>query len=686
MSNYASIESKDDFGDDPEGMQRRWIAELAAAKKAAKKWQDNGKRITKVYLDERDADTSLAFRTTRINLFSANINTLKAMLFGNVPRVEVGRRFEDSQDDAARVAAELLERLLNADIGQQFSWSIGQSLDDRLLVGLGLGKVRYEAEFQSIQHDAIEGETGEYDEDDNPIMQELAPAYETEEKTFEAAPVDYINWRDVLWSPARTWDEVRWFGFRNYMTRDALVERFGEKIGNAVPMGSKGRTGKGNGIEHDAWQKAEVWELWCIEEEKVYWCAEGMDVICDAKDDPLGLTAFFPCPRPMMANSTSGQYAPRADYLLAQDQYEQINELSTRITMLTRAVKVVGVYDKAAVGVQRMLNEAVENELIPVDSWAAFAEKGGIKGSTDWLPIEQIAAVIGILVSQRDALINLMFQATGMSDIMRGATVQGETATAQSIKAKFASVRVQQLQDDFARFATELQKLRAEVIVKHFDDENIVAQSNMEMSPDAQYIPQALELLRSQFAVFRIAIKSETLAAQDMAALRQEKAEFIQGLASFLQAAQPLIEKYPAATPTLLEMLKWTMTGFKGASSIEGVLDQAIASLQQNPPPPAPDPNEAKMKAEQSKQQAQGQQVQQKQQGEMQKEMFKAQAKDKEIRTQTQADLVRIGAETQANIKEQQAQAAFSTQEMQRQAGLDAVVNVNGPQNRRPPQ
>lgn len=674
MSNYAAIESKQDFTNDPEGIQRRWLAELAAAKKSAKKWQGNGKRITKVYLDERDDETSPLFRTTKVNLFSANINTLRAMLFGNVPRVEVGRRFEDSQDDAARVAAELMERLLNADIGQQFSWAIGAALDDRLLVGFGLGKVRYEAEFQSIQHEAITGSDGTV----------LADAYEVEQKTFEAAPVDYVNWRDVLWSPARTWDEVRWFGFRNYMTRDALVERFGEKIGNAIPLGSKQKSSRTGGIEYDAWQKAEVWELWCVEESKVYWCVEGMDVICDVKDDPLGLQGFFPCPRPMMANSTSGAYAPRADYLLAQDQYEQINELTTRITMLTRACKVVGVYDKAAVGVQRMLGEATENELIPVDSWAAFAEKGGIKGSTDWLPIEQIAATISILVGQRDALINLMFQATGMSDILRGSTVQGETATAQSIKAKFASVRVQQLQDDFARFATDLQKLRAEVIVKHFDDQNIVAQSNMEMSPDAPFLQQAIQLLRSQFAVFRIAVKSETLAAQDMAALRQEKAEFIQGLASFLTAAQPIIEKYPAATPTLLEMLKWTMTGFKGASSIEGVLDQAIAGLQQNPMPPQADPNEGKMKAEQAKQQARVAETQAKQQGEMQRAMFNATAKEKEIKTQTQADLVRIGAETQAEIKTQAAQAMFSTEEMQRQAGLDAVTNVNGPQNRRP--
>lgn len=668
MSQYASIESATDFTNDPEGIQQRWLAELAAARKASKKWQDNGKRITKVYLDERDNDTTLAFRTTRLNLFSANINTLRSMMFGNIPRVEVGRRYDDANDDAARVAAEMMERMLNADIGNQFSWAIGTSLDDRLLVGAGFGKVRYEAEFESIHHDAIEGETGEYDDEGEPMMMELAEAYDTEEKTFEAAPVDYVNWRDVLWSPARTWDEVRWFGFRNYMTRDQLVERFGEKIGKAVPMQGKNKTKISGGIVDDAWQKAEVWEIWCIENKKLYWCVEGMDVICDVKDDTLELTGFFPCPRPMLANVTSGAFAPRADYLLAQDQYEQINELTTRITLLTRAVKVVGVYDKAAIGVQRMLNEAVENELIPVDSWAAFAEKGGIKGSTDWLPIEQIAGTIGILVAQRQQLIELMFQATGMSDILRGSTQSGETATAQSIKAKFASVRVQAMQDDFARFATELQKLRAEVIVKHFDDENIVKQTNMEMSPDAPHIPQALQLMRDQFAVFRISIKSETLAAQDMAAIRQEKAEFIQGLSGFLTAAQPLIDKHPAAAPTLLEMLKWAMTGFKGSSTIEGVLDQAIASLQQNPPQAPQDPNAGKAEAAQKQQQGRTE-------GELAKITARAQADERKTQQELQADLMRQQASTKGKITEEAAQFAFTSAEQQRATAQDVALD-----------
>src|SRR5262245_51867367 len=174
-----SLTSLQDFAPTPSGYQKRWIAELTAAKKAADKWRRAGERITKVFLDERGGDENLSQELrggTRLNVFSANIITLRAMMFGNVPRVEVGRRFQDANDDVARVAAEMLERGLNKDIGEEFSFGIGAALDDRLLVGLGCARVAYEAQFESIHHDEIL-------DDDNTT---LAPAYDEERKTFEA--------------------------------------------------------------------------------------------------------------------------------------------------------------------------------------------------------------------------------------------------------------------------------------------------------------------------------------------------------------------------------------------------------------------------------------------------------------------------------------------------------------------
>ena len=74
-------------------------------------------------------------------------------------------------------------------------------------------------------------------------------------------------------------------------------------------------------------------------------------------------------------------------------------------------------------------------------------------------------------------LMNLLFQVTGMSDIMRGQSTAGATATEQALKAKFASTRVQEFQNEFARFASDTQRIKAEIISKHFDPQTIAERS-----------------------------------------------------------------------------------------------------------------------------------------------------------------------------------------------------------------
>jgi hypothetical protein len=114
---------------------------------------------------------------------------------------------------------------------------------------------------------------------------------------------------------------------------------------------------------------------------------------------------------------------PVADYIEYQDQATQIDELSQRIAMLTRACKVAGVYSSSAKGVQRLLNESVENELIPVDDWAAFAEKGGIAGQISFLPLKEIIGVLNELMMLKGKQIEEMDRLTGINDLMRGTTM-----------------------------------------------------------------------------------------------------------------------------------------------------------------------------------------------------------------------------------------------------------------------
>ena len=285
---------------------------------------------------------------------------------------------------------------------------------------------------------------------------------------------------------------------------------------------------------------------------------------------------------------------PRGDYLLAQDQYQQIDELTTRLKYLIRACKVVGVYDKNSTPIGRVFTEGLENQMIPVDNWAAFAEKGGLKGQMDFVPIEVIAGVIERLTAQREVLKANLYEVLGIGDIMRGMTDPDETLGAQQLKAQFGGNRLQFKQQAIGEWVAQGQRIRAQIICDKFQPQTILERSNIEKSPDAPLAQQAIAFLKepgnSKF--YRITIESETMAMVDWAQERDSRSQFMQAVGTFVTAVTPLIESKPESGPIVLQMMKWGLGGFRISKEIETVLDQAIAAAQQPVAPPEPKPLE----------------------------------------------------------------------------------------------
>lgn len=614
------------------GSYEYWNDELSVSYKELKdKFHEKSDKVVRRFLDE---DSDLSNTDDRLNLFHANVVTLRSMLYGQQPQVDVSRRFEDQNDDVGRVASEILRRHLNNDVElttDSYQDSLRLALDDYLIPGLGCCRARYDAELTS----------------DNQLIK-------------ENVEFEYVHWKDVLWSPSRVWKEVRWVAFRTYLSQERAEKRFTKEI--AAALDYKSQKIDSEQKDADPQKSAEIWEIWCKETKKVYWFSFGYKKIIQEKDDPLKLSNFLPCPQPMMANVTTSKLMPKADYLFAQDLYCEIDELQTRIRRLTKACKAVGAYDKNADGVQRIMNEATENQLVPVDSWAAFAEKGGLKGVIDWMPVKDIADVINILTQKLSEKINLLYQVTGMSDILRGATDPRETKGAQELKSKYASVRIQQMQDLFAEFASDLQRIKAEIVSRHFSKETIAKQANVASMNDLELIGPALELIKKPDDVlWRIQVRPESVAMIDYAQLKQERTEYINALALFMQSAAPLAELDQSVTPTLLELLKWGLAGFKGSNQIEGILDKAIqqamaAAQQRAAQPPPPDPKveamKMKMQADMQKSQIDAQLEMQKMKAEMQMDMQKFQMEMQQAQQKHQLEVQKMLLEIQLKRQE----------------------------------
>jgi hypothetical protein len=585
MINSAPITSDSDFENTPVGLAKRWQTEIQASQQELLKFHQDANRITQRYLDKRDA---YAKDESKVNLFWSTMQVLLSMLYARPPQADVSRSFQDYDDDVARVSGTMLQRLLNRAFNDNVSaWdsAVRQGIEDWLVVGSGQIWLRYEVTTEPYEIPAVFDEFG----------QELSPAEEAERIINEDAPCDYIYWEDFFYSPARTWHEVRWVARRVFMTKDQLKARFGEDIANVVPLGNYSKKDQVNdqSPKNDPWNKAEVFEIWCKENRKVYWYAKSCDVILDVKDDPLGLDAFFPCPKPLAANVTSSNFMPRADYIFAQDQFNELDEINTRITWLTRAAKVVGVYDKSAEGIQRVFNQGSENQLIPVDNWAMFAEKGGIKGQVDWIPIDQVVNAIGHLRQYRQDKVMQIYEVLGISDIMRGSSKASETAAAQQIKAQFGSTRIQLKQFYIADWITQALRIKAEIICKHYQPETIIKRSNIERTPDAPLALQAVQLLKDEeMNEYRINIEADSMAALDWAAERDAAVQFMQGLGAFISQVAPMAQSVPGAAPVLMSLLQWSVSKFRVSTQIESVIDQAIGALkQQGMQPPQPQPN-----------------------------------------------------------------------------------------------
>ena len=281
----GQIQEADDFADDKKGKYQRWEAELQASFDATNKWHRNANKVVNRFLDRRGAGEEDWFK---LNLFNANITTQRAMLFGRLPEVDISRANNDYDDDVGRVATIILKRLLQNDIGtpnDEYSDTLRMNLDDRLIAGLGVGRVRYEFDQEEktvAARISMEGKV-------------LAEGFSEDVVTAERAPIDYVHWRDFAWSPARTWAEVRWVAFRAHLTRDQLKERFGDEVGAKIPLEQSQITKDENmwvekdDPKQDAWSRAEIWEIWDKQSRKVYWLCKNYPTLLDENDDHLGL-------------------------------------------------------------------------------------------------------------------------------------------------------------------------------------------------------------------------------------------------------------------------------------------------------------------------------------------------------------------------------------------------------------
>ena len=360
-----------------------WLDDVSAYERAFKTWEGRVEKIQKRYRDDpRTGRTN--FSEAKFNILWSNVQTLSAATFSRLPKPDVSRRYRD-QDTVGRVAALILERGLEYHVQHypEYRNAMRSSVLDRFLGARGTLWIRYEPHFRAAQA-GLPTDGDQVTEDVDEPQEEL---------DYECVAVDYVHLKDFGHSVARTWEEVNRVWRKVYMTKEALEERFGAEIAKIVPLDADPRQtapDKAYGAQ-DPRECATVFEGWDKAKKRAVWFSKGVKDFLDEKDDPLGLEDVFPCPPPLFGTLTNDSLVPVPDFVLYQDQANELDLLADRIDGLVKSLKVCGGYDASVPELQRIFTESENGTLIPIKNWQAFAEKNGLQGSLSLVDLTPIA-------------------------------------------------------------------------------------------------------------------------------------------------------------------------------------------------------------------------------------------------------------------------------------------------------
>lgn len=676
----------------PEGSSRYWLAQIASARKVYTPFYTRGDKVIRRYKDENtDREMAQNTRGRKMAILWSNVETIKPALYNQTPVPNVSRRNKDA-DPVGRVASEILERCVAASLeSQDFDKTMRDVVQDLLLPGQGIAIEEYGADITG----------GVVDDGD----QEAQP----EKIENQRSTTRYLHWKDWLTNKARMWNEVWFFAYRSFLTREEVTERYGEEVGKAIQLDHKPEKSDGPTSEVGDDHRATIWTIWSKRHGKVYQVAPGYpEENLSQETPPTKHEGFWPMPRPLQATVANDTIIPTPDFALYQDQADAIDLLTNKIYKLTESLRLRGLYPADMDSVKRLLQDASDTEMIPVESWAMLAERGGANGIVVWFPLKEVAAALVACMEALEKQKAMLYEVTGMGDIIRGASDPNETATAQQIKSQWGSLRVRDRQRDIARFARDIVRRKAEVISQHFSMETLQQMSGMQLLTKAakaaiqqyqatmanyqqiaqqaqqagvqpppppqlpQPTPQMLKamseptweeviaLLRNDKARgFLIDVETDSTVEPDQQAEQAKAVEFTAGVVQFLEAAVKILPAAPQAAPMLGELLLFNVRRFKAGESMETAIEKFVEQMEpaaSQPKPPQPEQIKAQAEIVKAK-------------TDQQTAVIKGQAEQQAA----QAKMVQTAAEHHATMAEKQADVAIAQQSAQTEMAQQAM-------------
>lgn len=620
-----------------------WLKQIEAERKAH---ADFRKAAQVAYDEYRGKDDKEGSERSFYPIFWANTQITHSALYAKTPKPDIRKRYQDSQ--IPKEVSRAIERAIAFTLDQEaIDDHAHRVVDDFLIAGLGVGKVEY-----------------------LPVVNEGVIA-------TQRLRLEYIPWNCFYWEPNKDWDDVEWIGIEHFLSKAEVKERFKVTV-DVTATADTGMSQKTRDPEAPNEDQVRVYEIWCRKTRTLHWIGRDTADIDETIPDPLNLQGFYPVGRPMMLNVKCGALIPKPDYSYIRPLCRYVDRITKRIHSLTEQIKDVGAYDASFPELAKIADPSVaDGTLVGIQQFAMKIAAQGGRASFDAVVATRDNTNKVNVVTNLDALAEKakaqIFETTGISDIVRGASQASETAAAQQLKGHWANVRLARKQNAVNSFFRDIFRLMAEIVAEHFTPEQIAVMTGVQLTPEL-----ATVLRQDSMRSFAIDVETDSTIAGDEAEDKRQRLEFTKTFTDYAAQLFPQVTQGIIPADLAKGVMSIAVGGFKYSAELEDAIEAMPGQLQQL--------QQLNQQTQQAMQQ--GQQLQQQLQGaqaEIQKltasnqelEAFKAQT-DAQLKGaqvgKTQAETQKILAEIPAVGVEAEAKVIASRAQAQREVAQTVVA------------
>lgn len=599
----------------------KWLERIKAAEERESDWRKDAEAAEKTYACDPKARHGKIYD---FNILHSNVETIVPAIYNSTPVPDVRRRFvlaigdapappqpqpgpdgqpgqpdpqavqqfqiamqdwqkKQASDQAAKDFGTMVERVITVLIDDnRLDKEVESVSQDSFLGGRGVIRLAFEATFTDRPTMDQSGQPA-VDENGEPVTEEKASG--------ETIDFQSWSWRDFRMGKAKRWKDVPWIAFRHSMPREDLEEFRDSELHLSQVKLTEDRDNDEDDIQ--------VWEIWDKRTKQVWFVDANSGEVQKISDDPLGLPGFFPTPEIVQPITLTGNMTPVCPFTVYKKLADELDLCTKRINAIMKGLKVRGGVLGNVADIKK-LADAGDNELVPIDDLEQMAQTGGLEKAIVWWPIQQAIAVLQQLYQQRGEIKAAIYEITGISDIVRGASNANETLGAQQIKTQWGSLRIQKMQRMIERLVRDIFGMMADIIVTKFSPATLQEMTGIEITPDIHQL-----MSQPVSSSYRVDVESDSTVKADMSRIKGEMAEFLQGTSQFFATMAPVIGQAPEMAEPMSEIYASFARAFhlgkQAEDAIERMSQGAKAAAGQQKPDPVQEAQQKKLELEAKK-------------------------------------------------------------------------------------